>query len=68
MICVGDIAIANEDLPPGTTGKAEFRGAQWTAKNGTAGVLTQGQRCRIAKVEHLTLWLTPEAGEKAGLK
>src|SRR5262249_1941487 len=41
----GEVAIAVEDLAPGTIGKAELRGTQWTVKNVGEQALSAGQRC-----------------------
>jgi membrane protein implicated in regulation of membrane protease activity len=56
----GETAIVTEDVAPGSVGKAEMRGASWTARSsGTIG-LARGQRCRVERVEGLTLWLRAE--------
>lgn len=57
---VGELATLTEDLVPGATGKVEFRGAAWTARNGGHVTLHRGQRCRVERVEGLTLWITAE--------
>jgi membrane protein implicated in regulation of membrane protease activity len=56
----GERALVTEDVAPGGVGKAEMRGASWTAR--TAGVVTlaRGQRSRVERVEGLTLWLQAE--------
>jgi membrane protein implicated in regulation of membrane protease activity len=48
-------AIALEDMAPGATGKAELRGSSWSARNVGAAAIAKGQRCRVSKVEGLTL-------------
>lgn len=53
----GDTAILLEDLAPGAVGKAELRGTSWSAQNADTQVLTQGLRCRVIRVEGLTLWV-----------
>ena len=55
-----DIAVAKEDILPGAMGRAELRGAAWSALNIGATALHRGQRCAIRKVEGLTLHLTAE--------
>jgi membrane protein implicated in regulation of membrane protease activity len=44
-----------DDLAPGAVGKAELRGTTWTAQNADDRPLARGQRCRVARVEGLTL-------------
>ena len=46
-----------EEVPPGGVGKAELRGTTWTARTEAASPLAKGQRCRVERVEGLTLWL-----------
>jgi membrane protein implicated in regulation of membrane protease activity len=58
-----EIAILLEDLSPGGVAKAELRGTSWSARTREAGGLARGQRCRIERVEGLTLWLRPEIFE-----
>jgi inner membrane protein len=54
---VGMEAIVSEDVAVGGVGKAELRGTTWTARNAGDVPLGKGQRCRVARVERLTLWL-----------
>ena len=56
----GETAIPLEDLAPGDTGKAELRGTTWTAHNAGAALLKKNQRCKVERVEGLTLWITAE--------
>lgn len=57
---VGEPATLVEDLPAGGMSKAELRGTHWNAR-ATAGVaLPKGQRCRVERVDGLTLWLRAE--------
>jgi hypothetical protein len=53
----GETAILTEDLAPGAVGKAELRGTTWTALNRDERPLPRGQRCRVVKVDGLTLWV-----------
>jgi inner membrane protein len=55
-----DVAILLEDLPVGGVGKAELRGTTWTVRNAGAGALRAGQRCRVERIDGLTLWLRAE--------
>jgi hypothetical protein len=56
----GERALVTEDVAPGGTGKAEMRGTSWTARSAGAATLVRGQRCRVERVEGLTLWLRSE--------
>ena len=42
-------------------GKVELRGTSWTAR-AAAGSFVAGQRCRVERVDGLTLWIRPEGG------
>jgi membrane protein implicated in regulation of membrane protease activity len=57
---VGELAVPREDLEPGATGSADLRGAPWTAVNEGPGRLARGQRCRVTRVQDLTLFIRPE--------
>jgi membrane protein implicated in regulation of membrane protease activity len=57
---VGESATLLEELAPGALGKAELRGTTWNARNGGEVALTSGQRCRVERVEGLTLWVRAE--------
>jgi membrane protein implicated in regulation of membrane protease activity len=39
---VGEIAIADEDVPAGSVGRVELRGTTWSARNETGVSLTAG--------------------------
>ena len=56
----GETAIPVEDLVPGGIGKAELRGTIWTAHNAGPALLKKNQRCKVERVEGLTLWITAE--------
>jgi membrane protein implicated in regulation of membrane protease activity len=56
----GERALVTEDVAPGGVGKAEMRGASWTARTSGALVLARGHRCIVERVEGLTLWLKAE--------
>lgn len=51
----GQIAHAITEIAPGAFGKAELRGSSWNARNTGSTALVAGQRCRVAKVDGLTL-------------
>lgn len=57
---VGESALVTEEVPAGGVGKAELRGASWTARSSWNGSLAKGQRCRVERVDGLTLWILPE--------
>jgi membrane protein implicated in regulation of membrane protease activity len=57
---VGETAVLLEDLPPRGVGRAELRGTSWQARSSAETQLAQGQRCRVERVEGLTLWIRPE--------
>lgn len=57
---VGEAAILTEDLDPGGVGRAELRGTTWTVRSSGAGALRRGDRCRVERVDGLTLWVAPE--------
>lgn len=54
---IGEIAVAMEDIAPGAVGKAELRGSAWNAQNAGETPLARGQRCRVVRVEGLTLYI-----------
>jgi membrane protein implicated in regulation of membrane protease activity len=56
----GETAVVIEDVPPGGVGRAEMRGAAWTARTRSDLPLGKGRRCRVERVEGLTLWLRAE--------
>lgn len=58
---VGDLVVVAADVPDGDVGKAELRGTSWTIRHVDAGALRSGQRCRVERVDGLTLWVRPSA-------
>jgi membrane protein implicated in regulation of membrane protease activity len=56
----GETATLSQDLGPGELGKAELRGTVWTVVNRQDRPLLRGQRCRVVKVDGLTLWVQGE--------
>jgi len=56
----GESAIPRDDLAVSGTGKAELRGATWTAHNAGPTPLVKGQRCKVERVEGLTIWISAE--------
>jgi membrane protein implicated in regulation of membrane protease activity len=57
---VGEVAIAMSDIAPGQHGRAELRGAGWSARNVDTSTLASGQRCRVVAVHGLMLDLRQE--------
>jgi membrane protein implicated in regulation of membrane protease activity len=57
---VGETAIPLEDIAPGSVGRAELRGSVWSARNTATVAIVRGQRCKVVKVDRLTIFLTPE--------
>ena len=57
---VGEVGVLLDDLPPGDVGKLELRGTSWSARHAGGAVLRRGQRCRVARVEGLMLWVVVE--------
>ena len=56
----GEVATLLEDLPPDGVGKAELRGTNWTVRNLGPRPLVRGERCRVSRVDGLTLWVRSE--------
>jgi membrane protein implicated in regulation of membrane protease activity len=56
----GESATPLEDLAVSGTGKAELRGSTWTAHNAGPSPLMKGQRCKVERVEGLTIWISAE--------
>lgn len=56
----GESAIPREDLAVSGTGKAELRGTTWTAHNAGPTPLLKGQRCKVERIEGLTIWISAE--------
>ena len=54
---VGEQAVLLEDLPVGGQAKAELRGTPWNARAEAGVALAKGQRCRVERIDGLTLWL-----------
>jgi inner membrane protein len=63
---VGETATAMEPIHPGAIGKAELRGTSWTAFNSSTESLVRGQRCRVERVDGLTI-IVRSAGTGTGM-
>jgi membrane protein implicated in regulation of membrane protease activity len=57
---VGQEATLLDDLPAGGEGQAELRGVPWSARAASGLALRKGQRCRVERLDGLTLWLRGE--------
>jgi membrane protein implicated in regulation of membrane protease activity len=57
---VGEQVTLLEDLRPGEVGKGELRGSTWNVRSGVQATLHREQRCRVQRVDGLTLWVLPE--------
>jgi len=57
---VGEIATVIDDIAGSGFGKVELRGTAWNARNSGNGMLVRGQRCRVEKVDGLSLWVRRE--------
>jgi inner membrane protein len=57
---LGQLAIPLDDLPAFGFGKAELRGTTWSAHNVTNVRIMRGQRCKVMKINGLTLLIMPE--------
>jgi inner membrane protein len=57
---VGETAVLLEDLLPQGVARVELHGAPWQARSVVSQGLARGQRCRVERVEGLTLWVRPE--------
>jgi inner membrane protein len=57
---VGEEVVLLEELPAGGEAKAELRGVPWTARASAAAPLAAGRRCRVERVEGVTLWVRAE--------
>jgi membrane protein implicated in regulation of membrane protease activity len=56
----GETATLREAVAPGGIGSAEFRGTVWSARHAGTQTLEAGTRCRVLRIEELTLWVEPE--------
>lgn len=52
---VGEMAVATEGIAPGALGRGELRGSAFSLRNGDTTPLAAGERCRVLRVDGLTL-------------
>ena len=57
---VGEIGLLEGAIAPGQIGRIEVRGAAWSARNATSSEIPRGMRCRVVRVNGLTLEVEPE--------
>ncbi|MCX6549931.1 MAG: NfeD family protein [Acidobacteria bacterium] len=57
---VGEVAVTAAAIEPGGMGRAELRGASWSARNGGAARIEAGTRCRVTRVDGLEIWIQAE--------
>jgi membrane protein implicated in regulation of membrane protease activity len=57
---VGEEATLLEDVAAGASGRAELRGTPWSARISSGIPVRAGQRCKVERIEGLTLWLRAE--------
>jgi membrane protein implicated in regulation of membrane protease activity len=55
-----ETAVVMDDVPAGGVGRAEMRGTPWSARGVDGAAIARGTRCRVTRVDGLTLWLRPE--------
>jgi inner membrane protein len=57
---VGEKAVVLVEVPATGEGQVELRGVPWSARTAGGVALAVGRRCRVERVEGLTLWLRAE--------
>ena len=57
---VGEVAVPLEDISVNSVGKAEMRGTSWNTRNVGDKPISRGQRCRVERVEGLTIFVRAE--------
>jgi hypothetical protein len=58
----GETAVAMEDIGLNDRGQAELRGTVWTARNVGDTKIAKDQRCKVLRVDGLTLSVKVETG------
>jgi inner membrane protein len=56
----GELALPMQTIAVHAVGQAELRGTVWSARNLADRPLAVGERCRVERVEGLTIYLRPE--------
>jgi inner membrane protein len=57
---IGETAVITEEIPSKGIGKAEMRGTSWSARNIGETSLARGERCKVERVEGLTIYVRTE--------
>ena len=57
---IGETAVIMEEIPSRGIGKAEMRGTSRSARNLGEKSLARGQRCRVERIEGLTIYVRTE--------
>jgi membrane protein implicated in regulation of membrane protease activity len=57
---VGEEVTLLDDVPAGGEGKAELRGSPWSARAVSGLALQKGQRCKVERIDGLTLWISAQ--------
>jgi membrane protein implicated in regulation of membrane protease activity len=57
---VGEEVVLLGEIPAGGEGQAELRGVPWKARAVSGVPLRAGQRCRVERIDGLTLWVRAE--------
>jgi len=57
---VGETAVMMAEVPVNSVGKAEMRGTSWNARNVGERTLSRGERCKVERVEGLTIFVRAE--------
>jgi membrane protein implicated in regulation of membrane protease activity len=52
---VGEIAVASEVIAPGALGNGQLRGSSFSLRNVDSDPLAAGERCRVARLDGLSL-------------
>jgi membrane protein implicated in regulation of membrane protease activity len=58
---VGEEVVLLGEIPAGGEGQAELRGVPWKARAASGIPLHAGQRCRVERVDGVTLWVRAES-------
>jgi membrane protein implicated in regulation of membrane protease activity len=59
-LTVGDRVVVGARLEPGQSGRVEYRGSSWTARNTSSLPIEAGHEAVIAGIDGLTLHVKPE--------
>jgi membrane protein implicated in regulation of membrane protease activity len=57
---IGETAVVLDDISVNGIGKAEMRGTPWTTRNVSGRPLARGERCKVERVEGLTIFVRAE--------